>query len=1141
MEFRILGPIEVHCDGQPLPIGAGRQRALLAVLLVHANQTVSRDRLVNHVWGERSPPTAVKALQGHVSALRRVLGADTIVTRGSGYELRVGAGQLDRARFEDLRERGLRALVDGRADEATGAFREALGLWRGAPLDDVAYESFAQAEIARLEELRAVTLEDRVDADLACGRSGELIGELEAMVAEHPLRERLRGQLMLALYRAGRQADALAVYRDARTTLVETLGLDPGRELQELEAAILRQDGLLDAPAPSHTAPVAQPAAALPSVLARAAERPFIGRVAELDRLRDAWASARSGAGRLVAISGEPGIGKTTLIARVAREADEQGGLVLLGRCHPEALVPYEPFVELLRQLPAAALDEHAGVLARVVPGLGDSDPAASTTGDASARHLLFDAVAHTLAGAAAAGPLVVVLEDLHWAEPATLLLTRHVARVAEQASMMIVLTYRTTEAHGTGQVVRALSDLEREVETDRVGLAGFGDDDVAAMVGALGGAPAGHPLGAALRSDTAGNPLFVTQLVRHLEERGALVERDGGLELAAGERRLGVPETAKDLVEARLAALGDRTAGVLRVAAVIGPTFSGELLATLAGDDALDALDAGVLAGLLEDDGGGRWAFVHAVVHDAIYDGIGGGRRARLHGQIAETLGVLADPAELAHHFLAAGDRTAGLRYSLASAERALEQLAFEDAAARYRNALEALGRSDEVQRCELLLALGDTLARAGDSEGARSTYREAAALAETLGLPRQLAQATIGYGGRVVWDVSRDDPGLVPLLEHALEALGEADDSLRVRLLARLGGGPLRGLAEHDRREALTSEGLAIARRLDDPPTLAYALSGYIAAHHSPDYTVGQVNDATEMIEIAQTAGDLERVVEGYEHRACMYIQLGNPAAADADIEASAQAASALRQPAQDWMLAYMRANRALLDGHLAAAEQIMRDGVAAARAAQLPFTTRVIHGVQIVVLRRLQGRLPEVEQEARALAEEYGPTYALSRCAHLLVLAELGRTDAAHEALEALSPREFGALHRDETWMGTIALLSEATAILGRADHAETLYAQLEPYADRVAISTPEISVGAVERYLGLLARACGRHERATEHLGAAADFNERIGARPWFALALYDRATLEADADLGARAAAEFTALGMESWAAKCSST
>jgi YVTN family beta-propeller protein len=254
VEFRILGPIEVRDDERVLGLGAGQQKALLAVLLLRANETVSRDQLIHELWGERPPSTAAKALQGHVSALRkqlepgRALGAagSVILTRGAGYELRLESEQLDLRVFECLREQARGALAQGEPERAAARLREALALWRGPPLADFAYEPFAQAEIARLEELRIATLEDRLEADLASGRHRALVGELGALVKEQPLRERLRAQLMLALYRAGRQAEALEAYQAARQALVDELGIEPGRELRELHQAILRQDPALD-------------------------------------------------------------------------------------------------------------------------------------------------------------------------------------------------------------------------------------------------------------------------------------------------------------------------------------------------------------------------------------------------------------------------------------------------------------------------------------------------------------------------------------------------------------------------------------------------------------------------------------------------------------------------------------------------------------------------------------------------------------------------------------------------------------------------------------------------------------------------------------------------------------------------------
>src|SRR4051794_20906442 len=252
LEFRILGPLEVSRDARSLPLGSPKQRALLAVLLLHANEPLSRDRLVEELWGEAAPATVNAALSGYLTKLRRVLangdGDDVLATRAPGYVLHVEPEALDAAVFERLVVEGRGALGRGEATDAAARLGEALALWRGRALADLADETFAQPEIRRLEELRVAAIEERVDADLALGRHDGLVPELEALVAQQPYRERLRAQLILALYRCGRQADALAAYQAARRTLDEELGLEPGRRLQELEQAILQQDPAIDAP-----------------------------------------------------------------------------------------------------------------------------------------------------------------------------------------------------------------------------------------------------------------------------------------------------------------------------------------------------------------------------------------------------------------------------------------------------------------------------------------------------------------------------------------------------------------------------------------------------------------------------------------------------------------------------------------------------------------------------------------------------------------------------------------------------------------------------------------------------------------------------------------------------------------------------
>jgi YVTN family beta-propeller protein len=254
MQYRVLGPLEVRNGEESLPLAGAKQRALLALLLLHANRVLSRDRLIDELWGDTPPATAVTSLQVYVSRLRKLLPAETLLTRPPGYLLEVEPEDLDLRCFERLLAEGHAALADGNAEHAARVLHEALALWRGPALAEFAFEPFAQAEIGRLEDLRLAAVEERIEADLALGRHADLIGELEALIAENPHRERLRGQLMLALYRSGRQAEALEAYQQARRALVDELGIEPREELQRLEKQILTHDTALRTERPTTVA-----------------------------------------------------------------------------------------------------------------------------------------------------------------------------------------------------------------------------------------------------------------------------------------------------------------------------------------------------------------------------------------------------------------------------------------------------------------------------------------------------------------------------------------------------------------------------------------------------------------------------------------------------------------------------------------------------------------------------------------------------------------------------------------------------------------------------------------------------------------------------------------------------------------------
>jgi DNA-binding SARP family transcriptional activator/tetratricopeptide (TPR) repeat protein len=1081
MRFRLLGPLEVVDDGdRSLALGGRKQRSVLAVLLLHANDVVATERLVDEVWGDSPPATVAKSIQVYISRMRKELGDGRLVTRPPGYALHVEPSELDLTCFQAL----VAQAADADPAAAAASLREALALWRGPALADLAYEPFAQTHAAQLEELRFSALEQRIDADLAAGEHAQLVGELEALAAQHPLRERLRGQLMLALYRSGRQADALAVYQAARTTLVEELGIEPGRALRDLHQAILGQDEGLDIAAPAEAPERSSPRGV------------FVGRSRELAALDDALGDALDSRGRVLLIAGEPGIGKSRLIDELAARARARDARVLVGRCWEAGGAPaYWPWVQALRGY------LYDGELAELVPGREAS--ALDTDG---ARFRLFEAVGSLLRRAAETRPLVVVLDDVHAADEPSLLLLRFVAREIASSRLLIVCAFRDVDPTLRDPLTSALAELVREPHTSQIALDGLSERNVAEYIELVTATRPADELVAAVHAETEGNALFVAEVVRLLDAEGRLGETGAAL---------GIPPGVRAVIGQRLGRLSPGCRELLSSASVLGREFRLDALSHLAGLDRpelLDVLDEAASERAVVDvpRSPGRLRFAHALIRDTLYDDLAPTRRLGMHARAGAALEAAyaadLEPhlAELARHYVAAapaGLTETAIDYTRRAGDRAVGQLAFEEAVRHYETALALVG--DSVTRCELLLSLGEARARAGDRSAAKEAMYEAAQLAERHGLREQLGRAALGYGGRIIWDVSRDDPRLVPLLERALEAVDDADSPLRVRLLARLAGGPLRDASFPPERKArLSEEALAMARRLDDDSaTLAYAMHGYILGHHSPDHVRSQLELATELIEVAGRAGDKERVFDGHEERFDALVELGDVEAARLELAAMERVAGELRQPSQAWLVCAHEALLALLAGPLDEAERL----VAAARdlgERTQGWNATVTHRLQLYALRREQDRLGEIEELVRRSVAEFA-TYPIFRCVQTHVLAQLGAHDEARAALEALTRDRCAALPFDEEWLVSTCLLADAAGILGASEASTVLYELLAPYDDHVAISYPEVSIGAVALRVGVLAATIGRRADARRHFEDALAMHARIGAHRWHA--------------------------------------
>jgi DNA-binding SARP family transcriptional activator/tetratricopeptide (TPR) repeat protein len=783
MEFRLLGPLDVRVGDGPLPLGGVKQRALLAVLLLNANRVVARERLIDTLWAE-APETAVKSVQLYVSQLRKMLPAGAIATRAPGYVLEVDPDAVDLFRFERL-------VAEARAAEPARAAQllcEALELWRGPALAELGDESYFRAEAARLEELRLAALEQRIEAELALGHHAQLVGELEALTEQWPHRERLRGLLMLALYRCGRQAEALEAYRDARAALDE-LGLEPSATLRELEQQILNQDETLELR--RETLLLADERVPLPGPLVPTPPFPFVGRGAELEKLHHLLARAEAGEGSLVLLAAEAGGGKTRLIRELAHEAADKGALVLYGVSDAAVTTPYQPLREwlefLVRVCEADTLRECLGAggtqLARVAPELAPVTGPPAAGGEVD-RHSLHGTVIEFLTQLGRPQPLLLAFDDVHWADGETLQLLRRLARTSPAARWLIVAAYRREETP------EAVVDLARLEGVTRLTLANLSTAEVGEFIREAAEAEAPVELANDIEQLTSGMPLFVCELWRELRDRG-LLDVGETVRLAQPVSELHSPEQVASLVAQRLGRLDPETAALLELAAVAGSRFQVRLLAAAARIEVpalVGPLAALHRSGMLDDSPApvASCRFSHELVRRAVYDRITSLRRAQLHLQVADALEQIADPdsvlPELAHHFalavpLAGPDRA--VDYNLRAGRAATKAGAYSEAAMQFRTALE-LGVADPRERIRVQLDLALMLRWTGGSRQEASALLTASLAAATA-----LDESALAARGLVeeVWvELSNADSDRArsrAIAEAAIETLTELGDA--------------------------------------------------------------------------------------------------------------------------------------------------------------------------------------------------------------------------------------------------------------------------------------------------------------------------------------------------------------------------
>jgi tetratricopeptide (TPR) repeat protein len=852
---------------------------------------------------------------------------------------------------------------------------------------------------------------------------------------------------------------------------------------------------------------------------------PFVGRFPELAALEGALDEAADGRGSLFLVSGEPGIGKSRLTDEAAARARERGFVVLWGRCwEAGGAPPYWPWVQSIRgylrdRHPGALAEElgpGAADIARIMPEIGEMLPGLPLPieGDPeSVRFRLFDSTAAFLRRAATQRPVLLVLDDVHAADVPSLLMLRFLGGEIGSARLVLLAVYRDTDLQPGHPLLEAAAELARLSWARRIPLRGLDEGDVARLIEEGAGTVPLTSLVSTLHRETEGNPLFVGEVVRLLATEDRL---SGRLDAEAWSAL--VAKGLRAVIRMRLARLSTPSRSVLTVASVFGREFNIDSLVHATGtarDELLRVLDEAARARVIAEVPGsvGRMRFSHALVGEALYDDLGPAERIRLHQVVGEALERTYGPnleshlGELAHHFVRAapgGVAERAVEFARRAGERAATILAYEEAVRLYGLALEALsltGVPNEAARCNLLLSLGDVQARAGEAEQAKRSFLGAAEIAREHSMAEHLARAALGYGGRFVWEAARGDSNLETLLEDALAALGETDSELRVRVLARLAGGPRWDRFERDPRDRLSGEAVEMARRLGDPSALAWALDGRYAAVWWPENLDERVTLATELVRVSREAGDKERELQGHHYLCLCLLERGDMGGVREELEAKARLAEELRQPAQLWYLEAVRATLATLQGAFPQAEQLVERTFILGQRAERAMAV-IYRAIGLYMLRREQGRLHEVEDAIRRGIRDF-PTYFVLRCALAQLCTEIEREAEAREIFEALSRGDFGRLARNDEWLFSMCLLAEVAEHIGDSGRAATLYELLLPFERRTAVAAPEGCTGSIARNLGILAMAMGRWDAAERHFDDAVRMNEGMGARPWAA--------------------------------------
>ncbi|MEU3918065.1 BTAD domain-containing putative transcriptional regulator [Streptomyces sp. NPDC029004] len=1103
--IRVLGSFEADVDGEAVPLGGRRQRSVLALLVSARGHVVSVDRMIEDLWQGEPPAQALTSLQAYVSNLRRLLEpgraprtpARLLVSSPPGYALRLGEDAVDAWHFERLLHQA-RELLTAEPDTARSLLEKALSLWQGPAYAETADEPWARAETARLDELRLVARELRVAAGLRSADTSGTVPEAGLLTRDEPLREEGWRLHALALWAAGRQADALATLRRARAVLAAEVGLDPGPALTGLEEAILtqRREILHAATEAPSRQPLPEPLKPHPHPSASSEPPPpdadlFVGRESELALLTATAARARTNGPGIALVTGEAGLGKSALLARLGDRLRSDGWLVALGaNTDAEGAPPAWAWGEALRSVADAVPPpaESAGVLAPLLSSPATPSASPDAGEDAAAgRFRLHRAVRQWIAAAAREQPVAVMLDDLHWADAETLALLAGLAGLPAGTAVLMVAAYRPDEIDA--RLTDTLGVLARK-SPQRVPLRGLPESAVAEVIEAVCEPPVDAETVAALAERTGGNPFYVRESARLLGSEGALVALSD------------VPEGVRDVLRRRLGRLPEAAVSVLRLAAVAGREASVDVLVRAAdtGEDAvLDALESGVVAGLLTEPAPGRVRFVHALVRDTLLADLSRLRSTRMHGRIAASLERIGsgDVSALAHHYARAASAATATRavdYCVRAAALAERRYAHDAAVVLLGEALECFERvpsgqegDRDAERIELLGRLLRAQVRAGAIMAARVTRRQAIDVAARAAREDLLIRAFTAWTEPTPWQTRPygmvDEP-VVARLGRLLE-LPDLEPTVRCRLLdayaAELSD------VQDPRVRAAAEEAAALAEDLADPVLQALTIATLAR----------ELDTELEWRGRAELARALHRL--GTEHDLPIYrwyalFVQSTAAAVEGDVSGAYRLADACLELARTYRMPgplavgeTMLATFAHIEGRTADAERLYAGATARMVRQGSPHADGFML-IATATIRAGQGRLAEFLPQARKLFDGYGPPAADLLAASL---AAAGQSDEARRVLARALPIRPDYFFKVFATFRTMAMVA-----LGETKGAEELYASLLPYRDGPPPSSGfTVALRPVAYTLGELAALLGRDDEAAAHFARAATIAQR----------------------------------------------